>query len=419
VKKGDLICVLDTDASTVRLKEIQNSISNLRTDYEKSKKDYDKQIEKLKKEIEKKKKQLSAKKRDTENKKAGNEVAERAEAFAKEDTQKTEEEITAPESENSDTQKENTSEENTGGEAQEVTPDEKTDGAVQEEKADDGKNEDKASEEAAEGESSTKEVANEIAQLEYQQNIMVYERDMLTVQYQYDCGLLQKEYDQAAQKNNGHGKKEIYAAQSGVLGNISIYQGMQIKPDENNRLFQIFDEESRKLIIDTKKEDFVGAGNQASFVLTGEKSKTYTGHVVGNSAVAGKVYLSQVNDKIYVTKSIADSDRNRAYIVVEESAFNDMDEETFYSKVQSREVESSYSRVRLQDVVVLPSYMVNEEVNKWQPNVTYYYVWKIVDGILVKQYVKTDEALNTIADTCILAGLKDGDVVAGQSVNEE
>lgn len=418
VNKGDLICVLATDASAVRLKEIENSISNLRTDYEKNKKDYDKQIKMLKKEIAQKKKQLSVKKQDAADEKAGNEGAEMAEAFVKENTQKMEAEITAPESDNSDTQKENTSGENTGGEMQEAAPEEKNDGAVQEEKSDGGKTEDQAAEEAAEGESSTGETADELAQLEYQQNIMVYQRDILTVQYQYDYGILQKEYDQAAKKNNGHGKKEIYAAQSGVLGNINIYQGMQIKPDEDNCLFQIFDEDSRKLIIDTR-EDFVGAGNKASFALTGEESKTYTGQVVGNSAVAGKIYLSQVNDKIYVTKSIADQERNRAYIVVEESAFHDMDEETFYSKVQSQEVETSYSKIRLQDVVVLPRHMVNEEVNKWQPNVTYYYVWKIVDGILVKQYVKTDEALNTIADTCILEGLKDGDVVAGQSVNEE
>lgn len=160
-------------------------------------------------------------------------------------------------------------------------------------------------------------------------------------------------------------------------------------------------------MIDTNK-DYVGTGNEASFVLEQDKTKSYTGKVVGNSAVQGKVYLSQLNDKIYVTKSISESERNRAYIVVEDSQF---DNDTMNTNV-------FYSKVRIQDATVLPSAMVNEEVNKWQEDVVYYYVWKVVDGTLVKQYVETNESLNTVSECCILEGLEDGDIVAKQTVEK-
>lgn len=444
VKKGDLICVLDTETSTVRLKEMQNNISNLKADYEKSKKSYDKQIENLKKEIKKKKKEQSAEtgsvmtagkavSKSTADKMSAygvdgiatvgnvNPESERETAAGENDNKEPENEVAAGENANKEPEEGAASEESSGKEPEKVDTKGESDNKETEKETETGEsgNEQTESQLTTE-ENSNSETANTIAHLECQQNILVYEREILKIQYEYDYSLLQKEYNEAAKKNNGHGKVEIYAAQNGILGNVSIYKGMQIEPDKNDRLFQIFDETSRKLIIDTK-DDFVGVGNKVSFDLLQDNSKTYTGEVVGNSAAAQKVYLSKVNGKIYVTKSLSDSEKNKAYIAVKDSEFNDgnIDVETFYSKVQTQDVETSYSRVRIQNVVVLPSSMVNEEVNKWQPNVTYYYVWKIVDGVLVKQYVKTDETLNTIADTCILEGLQDGDVVAGLNTDKE
>ena len=63
--------------------------------------------------------------------------------------------------------------------------------------------------------------------------------------------------------------------------------------------------------------------------------------------------------------------------------------------------------------------MVNLETKKKDNNAVYYYVWKVVDGVLVKQYIKTDEVLMTAANVCVLDGVKEGDVLAKQKVKEE
>lgn len=394
VKKGDLICVLDMEGGSANIKEAQNAINNIKIDYEKNKKSSDDQIAALDKQIsslKKKKKEQQAQKEEQKKGEAEDTVTE---INASETTvSQTGSEAVPPDATTEDTAEDATTED-TGEDA---SPTDSTTEKI-------------VTEETTETEITEKTeviTANEIEQLECQRNILVCDRDILEAQYEYDLNMMQREYEREAKSNNGHGKIEVCAGQNGVLGNVNIYEGKQIKPEEDSSLFQIYDETSKKLMIDTNK-DYVGTGNEASFVLEQDKTKSYTGKVVGNSAVQGKVYLSQLNDKIYVTKSISESERNRAYIVVEDSQF---DNDTMNTNV-------FYSKVRIQDATVLPSAMVNEEVNKWQEDVVYYYVWKVVDGTLVKQYVETNESLNTVSECCILEGLEDGDIVAKQTVEK-
>jgi len=46
-------------------------------------------------------------------------------------------------------------------------------------------------------------------------------------------------------------------------------------------------------------------------------------------------------------------------------------------------------------------------------------VWKIVEDILVKQYVQIEENFDTSNQVCILDGLETGDILAKPRVNEE
>ena len=69
-------------------------------------------------------------------------------------------------------------------------------------------------------------------------------------------------------------------------------------------------------------------------------------------------------------------------------------------------------------MIVLPNELVIREVDKKNKNETDYYVWKVVDGVLVKQYITMEESLNYGADICVLSGLSDGDIVAKQSIEK-
>lgn len=410
ITKGDLLCVLDTETGSAKLKEQQQAIRNLKADYTKSKKEYDAQIVGLEKQIKQLKREKTTDNRTTKSSvgsknKAG--VLQTGMAAVEQnmttvDTTQVETEV--PEIAEEPKTTEALTEDNTQSTEQAVTTE---DEAVQNTEQETGQNMGEEADTENDNDREPQEAVESVEQLICEKNILTYERDNLTAQYVYDSQILQMEYDKLAEKNDGHGKVEIYARQNGVLGNVSIYEGKEIHPEKDGNLFQIYDIDSRKLMVNTK-EDYVGAGNEVTFYVGGDKTQQYTGNIIGNSAVADKVYLSSENDKIYVTQSNSVAEGNKVYIAVEDSKL----------KETAENAEVFYSKARLQNTVVLPSTMVNKEVNKWKSNVTFYYVWKVVDDVLVKQYVTTDESLNTLTETCILDGLSEGDIVAKQVVEK-
>ena len=410
ITKGDLLCVLDTETGSAKLKEQQQAIRNLKADYTKSKKEYDAQIVGLEKQIKQLKKEKTTDNRTTKSSvgsKNKAEVLQTGMAAVEQnmttvDTTQVETEV--PEITEEPKTTEALTEDNTQSTEQAVTTE---DEAVQNTEQETGQNMGEEADTENDNDREPQEAVESVEQLICEKNILTYERDNLTAQYVYDSQILQMEYDKLAEKNDGHGKVEIYARQNGVLGNVSIYEGKEIHPEKDGNLFQIYDIDSRKLMVNTK-EDYVGAGNEVTFYVGGDKTQQYTGNIIGNSAVADKVYLSSENDKIYVTQSNSVEEGNKVYIAVEDSKL----------KETAENAEVFYSKARLQNTVVLPSTMVNKEVNKWKSNVTFYYVWKVVDDVLVKQYVTTDESLNTLTETCILDGFSEGDIVAKQVVEK-
>lgn len=419
VQKGDLVCVLDTGAGSAKIKEAENALGSLKMDYDKNKEEYEEQIKSLEKQIKQKEKQKDKKLKSKEAENEGTEILEKTdegEPAVKESAGITEKGMQIPEEEVKTTGEQiseespKTSEEPATGEQESVTGFEgqtgTTENVVPQEQ--EGTTEKDTTEVEPEQKDSEEPYDYEAEQLECQKNILVYEKGILEAQYQYDRTLLQKEYEKVAEGNDGRGKINIYAKHSGVIGNMNIYEGKQIHPEEDPNLFQICDETSLKLIVDTGK-DIIGVGNEVEFTYKSDAQKRYTGMVRGNSAMMEKVYLSEVGEKVYVTNSLSEEGRNKAYIII--------DDQEFYNNQEGCNL--SYTNARIQNAIVLPADMVNSEVKKKDINTPYYYVWKVVDGVLVKQYIKTDEVLMTVANVCVLDGVKEGDVLAKQKVKEE
>lgn len=417
VQKGDLVCVLDTGAGSAKIKEVENALGSLKMDYDKNQEEYKNQIKSLEKQIKQKEKQKNKKLKSKEADDEGKETLNKADAqesavvgraeITERGTQLPDEEVkTTGEQISEELPK--TSQEPEAGEQEAGTGLEGETGTTENGVSQEGTTEKDTTQEKTEQPDSEEPYAYEAEQMECQKNILVYEKGILEAQYQYDRLLLQKEYEKVAEGNDGHGKINIYAKHSGVIGNMNIYEGKQIHPEEDSNLFQICDETSLKLIIDTGK-DIIGVGNEVEFIYKSDDQKRYMGMVRGNSAMMEKFYLSEVGEKVYVTNSLSEEGRNKAYIVI--------DDQEFYDNQEGCNL--SYTNARIQNAVVLPVDMVNSEIRKKDNNTEYYYVWKVVDGVLVKQYIKTDEALMTAANVCVLDGVKEGDVLAKQKVKEE
>lgn len=435
VAKGDLLCVLDLETGSAKLREQQQAISNLKADYTKSKKEYDAQIAGLEKQIKQLNKEKASNSRKMESSAGSKKETEilhtgkmeeawqmaapdttQAEAEVPESTEETETTESEPTEDTKTTESEPAEKPNTT-ESEALTGDKDEQGTKQDTTAEDGagqNTESNSGQNTGDGadtengdDKEPQEEAVSAEQLICEKNILIYQRDNLTAQYVYDSQILQMEYDKLAEGNDGHGKVEVYANQDGILRNVNIYEGKEINPEKDVNLFQICDVTSRKLMVNTK-EDYAGAGNEVTLYPKDDKTQSFTAEIIGNSAVADKVYLSGEDGKIYVTQSRSSQEGNRVYIAVEDSQSEEM----------LKNAEVFYSKARLQNAVVLPGTMVSKEVNKWKPNVTLYYVWRVVDDVLVKQYVTTDESLNTLTETCILDGLSEGDIVAEQIVEK-
>ncbi len=249
-------------------------------------------------------------------------------------------------------------------------------------------------------------------QLQCQKTILQYEKKKMQAQYEYDYQMLQQEYERMLERNSGQKTLEIYAEQDGVLSNLNVYEDKEWKAEEGTILFHVCDADSKKLLINTKN-DCVGVGNQISVQNAKKQDSYFTGMVVGNS-VAEKAYVVVKEDKVYIThNSVADGE-NKAYVSMQDIS---MDEETWRKEIVGNPV--SYSLANLKNVVVIPNTMLYEEVNRQNSESKQYYVWKIVEDILVKQYVQVEENFDTSNQVCILDGLEAGDILAKPRVNEE
>lgn len=439
VKKGDLICVLKTSGSSAQMKEIQQNMSDQSDDYESRLEAFDAQIKDLDKQIKVAKKKASKEEQASSEQETTTENATAEEKTEEETTEKetTEvpstkealDDVSVEQSANATTDVETGKAESVETNTEESTR-ENTEVAGENNTGESGENnEEKSGETNTEvtGENNVEKSAEsvpddsatasggeeqyvsetEVQQLQCQKRILQYEKKKYMAQYEYNYQMMQRNYERLSESNNGQGQMKIYAEQDGLLGNVNVYEEKEIEVAENDILFQIYNENSRKLFINTKT-DYLGVGNEVTVQSINDTEVSVTATVVGNSAV-GKAYIAVQDGKIYVTKSSSNGDSNQAYLSVKEE---DWEKGIIGGKVL-------YSLARLRDVVVVPGTMLYEEVNQWSPDVTRYYVWKIVDGILVKQYVQVEESFNTTGQACILDGLEAGDVLANPIINEE
>lgn len=435
VKKGDLICVLKTSGSSAQMKELQQNMSNRASDYESRLESFDEQMKDMDKQIKAAKKKVaktdeeSSKQETTAEDTTEQENMEVPSAQEAVDDVSVEQKSVSSVSEPASTEGQVTTEETTAAKTEETTgmSTEEATGTTTEEvnettaekntetntaentetktEKPTGTNPEKSATAGKEEEKYVSET--ELQQLQCQKKILQYEKKKFVAQYEYDYQMMQRNYERLAESNNGQGQLKIYAEQDGLLGNVNVYEEKEIEVAENDILFQIYDESSRKLFINTR-ENYLGVGNEVTVQSLNDTDVSVTATVVGNSAV-DKAYLAVRDDKIYVTKSSSNGGDNQAYLSVKEE---DWKKGIIGGKVL-------YSLARLRDVVVIPGTMLYEEVNQWSPDVTRYYVWKIVDGILVKQYVQVEESFNTTGQACILDGLEAGDVLANPIMNEE
>lgn len=125
---------------------------------------------------------------------------------------------------------------------------------------------------------------------------------------------------------------------------------------------------------------------------------------MGTSGDSSRSYI-QTDDQgnVHITKC-AGSDELKYYIKV--------DDANVYKSTKNYQV--SYPTAVYDNVVMIPTNMIYHEASKNNSS-EYDYVWLLLDGEIVKQYITLGEASKT--QTIILSGLSEGDVIAKESAS--
>lgn len=250
-----------------------------------------------------------------------------------------------------------------------------------------------------------------------------YERQL--AEYTYTCTMrqLQAQLREAREGNDGSGRVTVYAQHSGKIENCQIKVGQRIsggipvltiRRRDRKRLL-IFSiptasdgvQEGQKAYAQIRKR-LANVGESIEFSLYG---KRYTGVCTGYTVFAEDKSSEKIPNKVYLT-----TDKGKSYLGGNERSgykypgyYVEPEKEELLEKPLSTLI-ATYSSVKLRDVLTVPVKWIQKDDQQGKGE---YYVWCLVKGELVKQYVTLDPGLNDGADQVIFSGLGPGDQIVG------
>lgn len=242
-----------------------------------------------------------------------------------------------------------------------------------------------------------------------------YDRQMITLQkevaeadHSYTLQQLQAAYDTLSRGNDGTGKLSVYADEDGQVSKIIVWEGDTV--EAGDEILKMKGEASDLLLVQMVSsksvtvytDDIAEVGEPVS-ITSGDT--TYTGTCVGfaagsNNLDEGCIYTDE--DGVHYTfQTTSGYDAPAFYVRMDDEITDDMG--------KGGSVDFPY--ISMEDVVVLPAGMIYEEKDAMNPKKVSYFVWKVEEGHLVKQYVLLDDTL-TGNGKVVLTGVEAGDVLA-------
>lgn len=242
-----------------------------------------------------------------------------------------------------------------------------------------------------------------------------YDRQMITLQkeiaeadHNQTLQQLQAAYDTLSRGNDGTGKLSVYADADGQVSKITAWEGDTVEAGEE--ILKMKGETSDLLLVQMVSsksvtvytDDIAEVGEPVS-ITSGDT--TYTGTCVGfaagsNNLDEGCIYTDE--DGVHYTfQTTSGYDAPAFYVRMDDEIVDDMG--------KGGSVDFPY--ISMEDVVVLPAGMIYEEKDAMNPKKVSYFVWKVEEGHLVKQYVLLDDTL-TGNGKVVLTGVEAGDVLA-------
>lgn len=250
----------------------------------------------------------------------------------------------------------------------------------------------------------------EIKQLKKENKILDIQIDLLKAQkelenanYQMDSLNTQWQIADIKNENDGSGEKVIRANCDGTISSISVIEGSNAKAGQTAYTLAIAC--NKHLVVKLSEASDITSSNMPKLGDT----LTYTtadGEFIGVCVTNHLQSLEQIVTKdSQVYKTFGADFMSRIFIM--ESALDQDEKDTCPSEIQ-------YLGQNVKETCVLPTNAIASEEDL-QTAQTVYFVWKVVNGSVVKQYVKIDESMLKGERVIVYDGVKAGDVIATRS----
>lgn len=248
--------------------------------------------------------------------------------------------------------------------------------------------------------------------LENEVKILGQQKELARLEYEDSLRKMTKAYNDIKKDNNGSGEISIVATDDGMVTKLYVKEGNLVKLNGDNHLLLSCarQNEDKVSVSMTRNADLTGevgaadveAGRRLTF---SSKDQTFESVCIG-SVINNKSYAFTEDGKTYITTCINADDKNKFIASIDDPSF-------FNEGNMLTDCNVEVEVVRIPKTVTIPGNLLYSEeikLSKERQN----FVWKIVDGEIVKQYVTTGTSYGIGNDTeaVILTGLEEGDVLA-------
>lgn len=251
----------------------------------------------------------------------------------------------------------------------------------------------------------TNAMAQTDGSMSYEVLILNIQKELAERSHENSLYELQKNYDKISSGNDGTGKVSVYAPVSGKVSQVDIVAGDSV--EAGNQMLQITTKSTDIIQVQMEQTDAIVA-DVGETVTISRDAEYWEGICIGFGAGphnAGKGYVyTDDSGEVHLSYNGGESDCAMFYIRMKDAAFLEGQTEGDGKKLV-------FTSISMHNVVVLPSSLIYTEADPMIANKVYHYVWRLVDGELIKQYVLVDDSLRTSDKQVVLSGVAPGDVV--------
>lgn len=260
----------------------------------------------------------------------------------------------------------------------------------------------------------------EMERAQIRNKLAYFQKELAKAEYEATIRQCDRKIARVKKDNDGSGNVYVTADAAGTVTKIFAKKGEVIKEDGENNLLMSCSMSSNDIVAVSVNKilSLTNNGRFDGVVPVGSRVRIAGGDENDTSTYTGTCVCNAWNTKSYAytddegqahVSSVINEDNKEGYVYIK------MDDPEFHEKINVNKAHAYLDTMNSRDMIVIPGRLVYEEESKSNKTIKHF-VWKIQNGIPVKQYVirGNEYGLGNDTETVIIQGLSEGDILADE-----